>query len=191
MQNLWAKVLAGEANVAGSFSKRTLSFLSDLSAKEARMIEIFLSLGIEMGSVPRVIINNYQDPFLKKRRINFQYIIDLQSLGILIHEGNGYTAQNQNGSTFISYFNEIICIKFRAGTSSINVGHVLLTPLGKEIYRLCNRSEDPSYFEHLLWGWAGAGAIIYCPYPKAVKHSDGLIHLPSLNKEDDQFWVLS
>ena len=37
MQGLWSRVLAGEANVPGSYSKRTVNFLSDLDKSEANL----------------------------------------------------------------------------------------------------------------------------------------------------------
>jgi hypothetical protein len=38
MQNLWAQVLAGEANSPGTYSKRTVNFLSSLDKKDAALI---------------------------------------------------------------------------------------------------------------------------------------------------------
>ena len=35
MQDLWARVLAGEANTPGSYSKRTVNFLTTLDSEEA------------------------------------------------------------------------------------------------------------------------------------------------------------
>jgi hypothetical protein len=37
MQSLWAKVLAGEANSPGSYSKRTVNFLSSLDKSDAQL----------------------------------------------------------------------------------------------------------------------------------------------------------
>lgn len=39
MQNLWAKILAGEANEPGSFSKRTVNRMKDISKSDAELIE--------------------------------------------------------------------------------------------------------------------------------------------------------
>src|SRR3989344_6859039 len=41
MQNIWAKILAGEANAPGKFSKRTINFMSSLDKRDA---ESFTSL---------------------------------------------------------------------------------------------------------------------------------------------------
>lgn len=37
MQGLWSRVLAGEANIPGTYSKRTVNFLSDLDKAEAEL----------------------------------------------------------------------------------------------------------------------------------------------------------
>lgn len=41
MQNLWARVLAGEANAPGSYSKRTVNFLTTLDSEEAELFARF------------------------------------------------------------------------------------------------------------------------------------------------------
>lgn len=56
MQEMWARVLAGEANAPGTYSKRTVNFLSDLDKVEA---EVFTKLcgfswTIEKNVVPLV-----------------------------------------------------------------------------------------------------------------------------------------
>ncbi|PYL70107.1 MAG: hypothetical protein DMF28_00740 [Verrucomicrobia bacterium] len=41
MQDLWARVLAGEANTPGSYSKRTVNFLTTLDSEEAELFACF------------------------------------------------------------------------------------------------------------------------------------------------------
>ena len=42
MQNLWSRVLSGEANVPGTYSKRTVNFLSDLDKNRGKTIQRFV-----------------------------------------------------------------------------------------------------------------------------------------------------
>ena len=37
MQTLWAKILAGEANKPGTYSKRTVNFVADMDKREAKL----------------------------------------------------------------------------------------------------------------------------------------------------------
>ena len=45
MQNIWARVLAGEANMPGSFSRRTVNLLSDLEKRDAERFEKLCGFG--------------------------------------------------------------------------------------------------------------------------------------------------
>ncbi len=51
MQDLWSRVLAGEANSPGTYSKRTVNFLSDLDKIEA---DLFTKLLPRQNSVADV-----------------------------------------------------------------------------------------------------------------------------------------
>jgi len=45
MQELWARVLAGEANAPGFYSKRTVNFLGDLDKRDAELFSTLCSFG--------------------------------------------------------------------------------------------------------------------------------------------------
>lgn len=44
MQKLWAKILAGEGNSPGSFSKKTINLMSDLDKRDAILFENYVIL---------------------------------------------------------------------------------------------------------------------------------------------------
>ncbi len=50
MQELWARVLAGEANSPGSYSKRTVNFLGDLDKRDAELFSALCSFGWFIGN---------------------------------------------------------------------------------------------------------------------------------------------
>ena len=49
MQELWARVLAGEANSPGSYSKRTVNFFGDLDKRDAELFSALCSFGWLVG----------------------------------------------------------------------------------------------------------------------------------------------
>lgn len=55
MQALWSRVLAGEANSPGSYSKRTVNFLSDLDKSDADLFTRLCGFGWQIGNVVPVI----------------------------------------------------------------------------------------------------------------------------------------
>lgn len=57
IQELWAKVLAGEIKQPGSFSLRTLDVLKNLSKSEAEIIQVLASYAIRMGNAHYISID--------------------------------------------------------------------------------------------------------------------------------------
>ncbi len=55
MQSLWSKVLSGEANAPGSFSKRTVNFLSSIDKIEAHLFTSLCGYGWHAGNVRPLI----------------------------------------------------------------------------------------------------------------------------------------
>ena len=47
MQSLWARVLAGEANIPSTYSKRTVNLLSDLDKSEAELFHQTLRIWLD------------------------------------------------------------------------------------------------------------------------------------------------
>lgn len=87
MQHLWARILAGEANAPGTYSKRTVNFLSDLAKAEA---ELFTRL---CGFVCRFYNNNYSEliplvfdetaSIFTTQGINFRSLERLAGIGLI------------------------------------------------------------------------------------------------------------
>ena len=57
MQELWSRVLAGEANDPGTYSKRTVNFLSDLDKAEAALFTKLCGFAWEMGEVVPLVFD--------------------------------------------------------------------------------------------------------------------------------------
>ena len=117
MQLLWSKVLAGEANSPGHFSKRTVNSLASLDKADA---ELFMALCcftclINDELVPIVYYDDLtQDQSIyQKNGISFGSILHLSSIGLVSLESEGYLKSKINQQIEISYHKTNLRLVFR------------------------------------------------------------------------------
>ncbi|HWW98759.1 MAG TPA: DUF2806 domain-containing protein [Edaphobacter sp.] len=82
MQTLWAKVLAGEANKPGSYSKRTLNLLASMDKGDAELFKRFCSYIWHIGRLVPLILEEDHSVY-KKAGITFESLQHLDSIGLI------------------------------------------------------------------------------------------------------------
>jgi len=82
MQSLWSSILAGEANAPGTFSKRTVNFLSDLDKKDAKLFQTICSFGWFIERFTPLIFK-YKDNIYNNQNLNFETLTHLDSIGLI------------------------------------------------------------------------------------------------------------
>ena len=58
MQDLWSRILAGEANTPGTYSKRTVNFLSDLDKSEAGLFTKLCGFIWDIGGLKPLVFDS-------------------------------------------------------------------------------------------------------------------------------------
>src|SRR6266851_8860849 len=76
MQGLWSRVLAGEANAPGTYSKRTVNFLSDLDKGDAELFTHLCGFSWMIGNLVPLVYDE-QHEIYNTRDINFNSVIHL------------------------------------------------------------------------------------------------------------------
>ena len=82
MQSLWSRVLAGEANAPGSYTKRTVNFLSSLDKSDAQLFTSLCNFGWMIAGVSPLIYD-VQAAIYNKWGINFNSLSHLDSIGLI------------------------------------------------------------------------------------------------------------
>ena len=80
MQEIWAKLLAGEITSPKSISYKTIEILKNLSSKEARLLENLLNKSILINNncfIPR------DDDYLKYNNIRYEDLLLLEDYGLM------------------------------------------------------------------------------------------------------------
>src|SRR5438132_11151718 len=82
MQGLWSRVLAGEANSPGTYSKRTVNFLSDLDKNDAELFTKLCGFAWLIGNLVPLIYDEQQEIY-NKFGVNFNTLSHLESIGLI------------------------------------------------------------------------------------------------------------
>jgi len=171
MQSLWARVLAGEANSPGTYSKRTVNFLSYLDKKDANLFTTlcgfgwFISLGSRFGDVVPLIFNIHHKIYNDKG-INFDQLQHLDTLG-LVTFNNMATLQYTEIPKWIIvfYYGTPLNIEFNKDTN-FPIGTIQLTQIGQQLAPICGSEPVESFLEYVVEQWRQQGLILSSLYPR-------------------------
>lgn len=163
MQDLWAKILAGELTQPGSYSYKSLQVFRDMSIYDAKLLAKACSLAVKDPNKKgmRLISGAYQKPGL----LNF-FSKDRQLFCNLSHYGLNYTdllalAENnlifmqENESKLMAKGDVIqfsyngLALRLIASKSNISLQFYKFTPLGAELASLISDKNNGDFFIHL------------------------------------------
>ena len=90
VQDLWASILAGEANRAGSYSPKTLTTLADMNQKSLTLFNAFCSLCIVYLEDPNAFLRSPSNFKIREARVPIirDSLTDMGTLGIQKHPPN-------------------------------------------------------------------------------------------------------
>lgn len=179
MQDLWASILAGEANCAESYSPKTLTTLADMNKKVAMLFETFCSLcivSLEDPNAPSDFkIRDARVPIIRdtptdvatlpaypaRRPSEFaqisesiyeKYGFSINEFQLLLEYGLVLDSTLFEYSHFL-YNNETWGIFKPTSTSGdfqkIRLSGYSLSSVGKELFQIAKRSDPPGYFKLL------------------------------------------
>jgi hypothetical protein len=164
MQSLWAKLLAGEASKPTTYSKRTVDFVASMDKRDAAL---FTMLGRFVWSLsdPTPLILDPNADFLKAIGLTFTSLKHLDAIGLVSFESvAGYQANNVAKHAVAVYFGRPVDIEFpQDSNNTLDLGKVLLTATGKELFSICGATMDEEYFRGVLKHWRACGLIVTTP----------------------------
>jgi hypothetical protein len=167
MQTLWAKVLAGEANSPGMFSKRTVNMLSSLDKTDAQLFTSLCGFGLFFNGVTPLIfdINN---PIYANQNINFSTLSHLDNIGLLSFSHlTGFKFEKISKQVYIFYFGTTLNLVFSKETDNdLDIGHVMLTRTGQQLAHICDSKPVDGFLDYVMERWVKKGLILSSPYPR-------------------------
>lgn len=113
MQDLWARILAGEANNTGKHSRLTLNVLSMMDKQDAELFGRFCSFCwtlVDGSPVP--VIFSFKDDIVKNQGVHFSSVLHLGSLGLVQTTNIGYCHLYREEGIRLRYFSTVVEAKY-------------------------------------------------------------------------------
>ncbi|GAB6391471.1 MAG: DUF2806 domain-containing protein [Treponematales bacterium] len=162
MQVIWSKILAGETNHPGSFSRLTLKIISELEKQDADMFTSLASCVFTIGKPILVLFFHEGENIYEKNGISFTSLTQLETLGLIrIDFLAGYQQQRLPKQFRIMYFGFPITITLKENISNLKIGNVLLTQAGEQIVSICGAVPKGELRDIAVNKWKKDGITIH------------------------------
>lgn len=149
-QTAWGKILSGEANEPGSFSRRTIDILSTMNKEEAENFSTVCKFIWISGKQSYAVIHDHNADVYKKAGLYYSDLVHLVSIGLLQESSVAYFIDNrQNLETSVQYFDKTLILTPKG---EFPLGYVFLTASGAELSKICHAEADWEYFD-IIFGW--------------------------------------
>lgn len=164
MQVLWSKVLAGEANSPGGYSKRTINLLGSLDKSDANLFKSLCGFSWIIGDLQPIVFSDI-DEIYNKCGINFSSLKHLDEIGLVSFEGiAGYVRKMLPKKFSVFYFGEPLNIEFEMETENqLETGKILLSKAGKELAPICGAESVQGFYEYVFKKWKELGFKVISP----------------------------
>ncbi len=160
MQQLWSRVLAGEANEPGAFSKRTVNLMADLDKVDAELFMRLCGFCWVIGYlVP--LVYDVQDEVYNRHGIDFSALNHLETLGFIQFDITaGFKALELLKKVTVFYYDRPVEITFpKDADNALQLGKVLLTRAGHELAPVCGSNPVDGFFDFVYDMWAGESLV--------------------------------
>lgn len=163
MQDLWAKILAGELTKPGSFSFKALQVFRDMSIYDAKLFAKACSLAVQDQSKRniRIFSGSYQQPgllswFSKERvqsinlshfGLNYADLLALAENHLIYIQESELSLSNTQDKLTLNYNG--LPVKLMARKANTNIQFYKFTPIGSELAQLITDKPNEDFFNSL------------------------------------------
>ena len=161
MQDWWARILAGEANNPGSFSRRTVNLMADLDKGDAELFRNLCSYIWVLGNTPSPFVFDMQHEIYNRHGVNFGSIGQLETLGLIHFNGlTGFDFIGQPKTVILSYHGSHVVLTMPNDSGNkLPQGQVIFTRAGLELARICEFNPVEGFFEYVYDKWASESLV--------------------------------
>lgn len=154
MQTLWSKLLAGEANSPGTYSKRTVNLLGSLDKSDASLFQSLCGFCWSMGHMVPLIYDVSAEIYTRQG-INFSALKHLDEIGLLSFEPLiSYNLNNIPKRSVVYYYERPVYIEFdKENDNEFRLGHVMLSKTGQELAPICDSGPVPGFYDFIFEYW--------------------------------------
>ena len=161
MQVLWSRILAGEANSPGSYSKRTVNYVSELEKEEANQFSRLCGYCITLSGEKIPLVFDLTHQVYTEKRLDFSALSHLDSIGLIdFNDLTGFVIKDLLPQMYkVTYFGVRVSLTI-VGESTVDLGKVRLTRVGGELERICGAGRVEGFLEYTLQQWSTHSARV-------------------------------
>ena len=153
MQDLWSRILAGEANAPGTYSKRTVNFLSGLDKAEAELFTKLCGFIWVVGSLEPLVFDMKAEIY-DRHGINFESLTHLNSIGLIQLQPLEFMKVNFPKKFYLAYHCRPLALEMPKETGNeLKIGIVMLTNIGRELAQICGSQPVEGFWEYVKEQW--------------------------------------
>ncbi|HET7205492.1 MAG TPA: DUF2806 domain-containing protein [Terriglobales bacterium] len=154
MQRLWSRVLAGEANNPGAFSRRTVNLLADLDMRDAKLFTSLCGFDWVLGGIHVPLIFDLKAEIYNRSEINFASVSHLESFGLIhVSTPGGFSLSIASKKMTVYYYGKHLELAFPDANNELQVGHVRLTVAGEELAQICGSMPVEGFYDFVYEHW--------------------------------------
>jgi hypothetical protein len=158
MQQLWANILAGEANSPGKFSKKTVNIVAGIDKSDAEAFTRLCGFGFSIARFFEILIYDIGDKIYTGHGITFDTISNLESVGLIQFTLIKYRLVIPSDRGFTQYFDQRLWLEFPQGKKTeLDIGQVLLTQAGRQLASFCGAGPVDGFIDYVKEKWKSFG----------------------------------
>ena len=161
MQILWSRILSGEANSPGSFSRKTVNLVADLDKASAKLFYTLCGFGWLFDNDLIPLIFDPDKRIYNQSGINVYSLGALDSIGLIqINTVTGFRLSNLPKRGRVVYHGQSVILTFpKEEENSLDIGGVIMTPSGTQLSRIVKHAPINGFFEFVYDTWAGDSLV--------------------------------
>ncbi len=155
MQSLWARVLAGESNAPGAFSRRTINTLANLDLRDAEYFTTLCRFTCRYSGEYMPIIFSHNDKMYTSHGLGFPELEHLEHIGLVSFEpGDGSYNIRVPSEFSVEYHGTTFALRpNHPGGCQFDAGKVILSIVGQELASVCTATPIPGFADYLRARW--------------------------------------
>ena len=160
MQQLWSRILAGEANSPGAFSKRTVNLLGDLDKSDAELFTHLCGFVWTIGNIVPLVFDTRSEVY-NRHGISFDTLIHLESLGLIQFNNIASFRRLRLPKRFtVFYYGKLVELTLpKDADNELELGNVLLTRSGQDLAPVCGARPVDGFFDFVYNRWATSSLV--------------------------------
>ncbi len=151
MQSIWSRILAGEANEPGKFSKRTVNFMESLDKEDAQHFTNICAFNWLLDDA-QPLIYDVKDKIYVDNKISFAILIHLDDIGLINFDPLArYVRERIPKTLSTKYIDTSFTFIFpKEEDNVLKVGTVLLTSVGHQLASICVPEPLDGFKEYIV-----------------------------------------